>query len=50
MGFRPMVRLLLRGPPGWRPSRGERTEELRDFIAELKEALGTEERLKELEK
>jgi hypothetical protein len=37
--------------PGWRPSRRERTEALRDYIAELKEELeDAEERLKELEK
>jgi hypothetical protein len=36
---------------GGRPSRRERTEELKDYIAELKEALEeAEERLKELEK
>jgi hypothetical protein len=39
------------GPRGWRPSRRERTEELKDYIAELKEALEeAEERLKELVK
>jgi hypothetical protein len=39
------------GAPRRRPSRRERTEELKDYIAELKEALeGAEERLKELEK
>jgi len=39
------------GAPRWRPSRRERTEELKDYIAELKEALEeAEERLKELEK
>ena len=39
------------GPPRSRPSRRERTEELKDYIAELKEALEeAEERLKELEK
>jgi hypothetical protein len=39
------------GTPRWRPSRRERTEELKDYIAELKEALEeAEERLKELEK
>ena len=37
------------GSPRWRPSRRERTEELKDYIAELKEAKA-EERLKELEK
>ena len=48
MGFRTMV-LLRRGRS--RPSRRERTEELKDYIAELKEALEeAEERLKELEK
>ena len=39
------------GPPGWRPSRRERTEALKDYIAELKEELeDAEERLKDLEK
>jgi hypothetical protein len=39
------------GSPRWRPSRRERTEELKDYIADLKEALEeAEERLKELEK
>jgi hypothetical protein len=39
------------GPAGWRPSRRERTEALKDYITELKEELeDAEERLKELEK
>jgi hypothetical protein len=34
------------GSPRWRPSRRERTEELKDYIVELKEALEeAEERL-----
>jgi hypothetical protein len=38
-------------PPGWRPSRRERTEALKDYIAELKEELeDAEEHFKELEK
>jgi hypothetical protein len=39
------------GPRGWRPSRREGTEALKDYIAELKEELeDAEERLKDLEK
>ncbi len=43
--------LLLRWPLGRRPSRREKTEALKDYIAELKEELhDAEERLKDLEK
>jgi hypothetical protein len=39
------------GGPWRRPSRREETEELKDYVAELKEALqDAEERLKDLEK
>ena len=42
---------LLLGGPWRRPSRREKTEVLKDYIAELKEELqDAEERLKDLEK
>ena len=49
--FGPWYGYCFGGPPRWRPSRRERTEELKDYIAELKEALEDAEKLlKELEK
>jgi hypothetical protein len=49
--FGPWYGFYFGEPPRWRPSRRERTEELKDYIAELKETLEeAEERLKELEK
>jgi hypothetical protein len=49
--FGPWHGCCLGGPPWWGPSRREKTEALKDYITELKEALeDAEERLKELEK
>jgi hypothetical protein len=49
--FGPWYGCCFGGPPRWRPSRRERTEALKDYIAELKEELeDAEERLKDLEK
>jgi hypothetical protein len=49
--FGPWYGCCFGGPPRWRSSRREKTEVLKDYIAELKEALeDAEERLKDLEK
>ena len=49
--FGPWYGCCFGSPPGWRASRRERTEALKDYIAELKEELeDAEEHLKDLEK